>query len=422
MLTRIKHASRQVITHTAEPGPVHRWFQFKESFSPALVYAILDRLGAGPGDRFLDPFCGAGTALLVAAERGLKPVGCDRSPLATFVSRVKLTPFSPAQVRQATREILQKGNLSTELPSGVRCPWFFSPTVYAQLLELRERILALDGPAKDVLLLGLIATVDAVDLAFKDGAFLAKIYPPKPGSDGRRKRQELFARERATPCNDVLGTWQCRMAAITHDLTWRQTMEALGVIRSVRQAPVLLADARQLPYSAKFDFIITSPPYPNRYDYTRIYEPELLILLGGRQTIPSLRHGMLCSNCEAHALPPHPYYREPARLTILLNRLQGRVDNKVIAMLRGYFSDMYHALISMAGALKPGGSLAMVVGTSGYDGLIIPTDELLAEIGEQAHLPIQTLQVLRRKDAPPQQRRHGWRQQRESLLLYQKPI
>ena len=36
------------------------------------------------------------------------------------------------------------------------------------------------------------------------------------------------------------------------------------------------SDAREINTERKYDAIITSPPYPNRHDYTRIYSLEML--------------------------------------------------------------------------------------------------------------------------------------------------
>ena len=46
-----------------------------------------------------------------------------------------------------------------------------------------------------------------------------------------------------------------------------------------------------------FDFIITSPPYCNRYDYTRTYALELVYLGCDSEKIRSLRQELLILYC-----------------------------------------------------------------------------------------------------------------------------
>ena len=74
--------------------PIHRWFWFPHSFSPQLLDEILSVYPLPPGGRLLDPFVGAGTAVLRALQLGHAAVGVDLSPLSLFVSRVKVTTSS----------------------------------------------------------------------------------------------------------------------------------------------------------------------------------------------------------------------------------------------------------------------------------------------------------------------------------------
>src|ERR687892_456546 len=72
--------------------PIHRWFRYREGFSPALIARL------GLGQRILDPFCGSGSIMVGAAQQGRASVGIDVNPLAAFVSRVKLSPLLEAEV------------------------------------------------------------------------------------------------------------------------------------------------------------------------------------------------------------------------------------------------------------------------------------------------------------------------------------
>ena len=47
-----------------------------------------------------------------------------------------------------------------------------------------------------------------------------------------------------------------------------------------------------------FDFIVTSPPYCNRYDYTRTYALELVYLGNNTDEVRSLRQAMLSCTVE----------------------------------------------------------------------------------------------------------------------------
>jgi DNA modification methylase len=79
-------------------------------------------------------------------------------------------------------------------------------------------------------------------------------------------------------------------------------------------ASVFLDDARRLRYvRGHFDLVITSPPYPNRHDYSRIFHIELLSLGLNDEQIRQIRHHSLRSNIEAKSpqLPTDGYRRRP---------------------------------------------------------------------------------------------------------------
>jgi len=49
---------------------------------------------------------------------------------------------------------------------------------------------------------------------------------------------------------------------------------------------------------SSFDLVISSPPYCNRYDYTRTYALELVFLGAGEEKIKDLRQSMLSCTVE----------------------------------------------------------------------------------------------------------------------------
>lgn len=81
--------------------PVHGWYTFPHSFTSELVHALIEDWGLGPQDRLLDPFCGAGTALVAAKERHVPATGYDLSPLAVLVSEAKVSKYNQRKLAAA---------------------------------------------------------------------------------------------------------------------------------------------------------------------------------------------------------------------------------------------------------------------------------------------------------------------------------
>ena len=67
----------------------HRWFNYKEGFSPILVEKIFEEYDIDKNCIVCDPFCGAGTTLTVAQKHGINSIGFEVNPFAAFITKVK---------------------------------------------------------------------------------------------------------------------------------------------------------------------------------------------------------------------------------------------------------------------------------------------------------------------------------------------
>jgi DNA modification methylase len=174
----------------------------------------------------------------------------------------------------------------------------------------------------------------------------------------------------------------------------------------------------------QFDAILTSPPYPNRHDYTRIYELELLVgFIKDNDSLKALRYNTLRSHVEAKERYKAEGYDTPAKLVRIVDTLQKHELNnpQIINTLTGYFEDMFLSLREMKDVLVPGGKIGLVVSNVRFAGVMIPVDELLAEIGEQAGLNLKNIYLLRYRGNSSQQMKEFNRQpSRESIIFWEK--
>lgn len=69
--------------------PRHRWYFYKEGFSPALVKKAIEENGLSSNDLILDPFNGSGTVTLTASNEGINSVGFEVNPFTSFLSKTK---------------------------------------------------------------------------------------------------------------------------------------------------------------------------------------------------------------------------------------------------------------------------------------------------------------------------------------------
>lgn len=78
-------------------GLTHEFYKYPARFSPAFVRAIIETF-TQPGDLVLDNHVGGGTTLVEALALGRHAIGVDISALAQFVTSVKTTLFTNAEL------------------------------------------------------------------------------------------------------------------------------------------------------------------------------------------------------------------------------------------------------------------------------------------------------------------------------------
>jgi hypothetical protein len=83
-------------------GLTHNFYRYPARFSPALARAAIQAF-TEPGDLVLDPFVGGGTTLVEALVAGRHGIGADISALAAFISVVKTTVYTDAELMTLSR-------------------------------------------------------------------------------------------------------------------------------------------------------------------------------------------------------------------------------------------------------------------------------------------------------------------------------
>ena len=159
-----------------------------------------------------------------------------------------------------------------------------------------------------------------------------------------------------------------------------------------------------------YDCLITSPPYCNRYDYTRTYALELALLGVDEAGLIRLRQEMLSCTVENRAkdlLALNPEWK-PAVIAAdrqeLLQSILSYLDsqkqldllnnNGIPRMVRGYFYEMACVVAECARVLKPGAPLIMVNDNVRYAGASISVDIILSEIAENLGFEVRQILVL----------------------------
>src|SRR5690349_7933193 len=86
--------------------PRHRWYYFKEGFSPTLVEMALDELRCSEGSVF-DPFCGGGTVALTCRLNDIHMLGYEVNPFLAFLGNTKLLQANLSSFKLSLRDVTE---------------------------------------------------------------------------------------------------------------------------------------------------------------------------------------------------------------------------------------------------------------------------------------------------------------------------
>ena len=315
--------------------PIHNWYWYKEGFSRGMVDFALDRFGAQNNHIILDPFCGIGTTLLAAKQRGLSSVGFDVNPLAIIASRAKTADYDMDALAVAVKDTLTwKLPLPENLPRNEFLRKAFSKINLGMICAYREKVAAMeDGKVRNFLSLALIDAATKCSWATKDGALLR------------------IARKPVPPFGKMFK-WKIRK--MLHDLKKNPLPPA--------SAKVEQGDARDLPLDDEsVDFVITSPPYLNQIEYSKMYKLELSLFFG---------------------LPP----------TQLRSFVGTRVDEGIE---QAYWTDIGKVLSGLYRVCKGGAKVCWVVGGGCFPDHVVETDVESAKLAESVGFKTSDILVAR---------------------------
>ncbi|MDA8187438.1 MAG: hypothetical protein M0T85_04785 [Dehalococcoidales bacterium] len=408
----------KLVTYVSNKSePVFGWFRYKEGFSRYLVDQILQKEWQLPQEHLVfDPFAGCGTTLLACQYMGYPALGIDIMPIAIFIAKVKLAHFAydiPA-LEKATEQLLSREYTPTgkSWPKVQIVDLAFSREVQDKLLFYRDRIQEFDDHlVRDFLMLALLASVEEASATSKDGQFLRIVDRPP-------KALEFVL---AANLNRMLGDLRSERLGTTQ-------------LEEKAKAIISLGDARRLPgelsvHQGRVSGVVTSPPYLNRYDYSRTYALELCLMYGEDgnpcvrdfDDLKSLRHSLLRSHIESKPAPTNLVQVPAIREVLNALRLKRLNNARIPIMIEGYFEDMNLVLEGLSRMLMPGGRVALVVANARFEGEMVPTDLILSEIAASHGLETTEIRITRYKGNSSQQMgRYGRVPVRESIVFWQK--
>lgn len=405
--------TRALVSFQANKGrAVYRWFKYKEAFSAGLIEHLLSKYRIINGT-LLDPFAGSGTALFAAGGLGMKAEGIELLPIGRTIITTKqvidwdLTKSDVKRLAFWRDERPWRKNKTAKVINELRITRGAYP---AETLDAMGHFLAASEQenerVKAVLLFALLCILENISYTRKDGQYLRWDY-----RSGRRQGKKIFDKGEILAFDKAVAD---KLHQIVADLQSSDIPEDLFA-KTLSKADVKLHGGSCLDIlpqlkAKSYDCLITSPPYCNRYDYTRTYALELALLGVGEDELVKMRQEMLSCTVENRAkdlLKLNPKWQlavaatdNQALLQSILTYLDSQKELNLLnndgipRMVRGYFYEMACVVLESARVLKSGAPLIMVNDNVRYAGASISVDIILSEIAEQLGFVVEQILVL----------------------------
>ena len=429
--------SRQLVSYQGNRAmPGLRWFKYKEGFSQALVERFLDEHDVGS---LLDPFSGSGTAPLVAAGRKIHACGIDVSPVGTLAARAiawaanGVSKKTFAMHGDKLMAAVTQGRKAAAKYRFAHVPITekaFSEETEQKLGKVRRYIATVeDARIASMLNAACMSVLEDISYTRKDGQYLR--WDERSGRSLKAKMNkgkvvgldEALERKLA----DMVEDFSPLKKAFGGTLPKFVMGSSLEVMRDIKTASI--------------DMVVTSPPYANRYDYTRTYALELAWLGYDREAFSKLRQAMISATVEnkpkdewlrsryggdetiAHAQAMYARQKALQEALAILRERQAELGNPhVLRLLEGYFREMALVVAELGRIVRPGGHVVMVNDNVQYHGEEIPVDLIFADYAESSGFHCECIEVLPRGkgNASQQMGRFGRRELRKCVYRWEK--
>lgn len=369
--------------------PRHRWYYYKEGFSPYLVEKAIETSGITKKDIILDPFNGSGTTTLTSALNGYKSVGVEVNPFTSFLSKSKVNNVCATEFNQKRQLIIDAADKGKQSPlKGFSTfsktenidKWLFNDEILDSFTGgwmASEKLSSTD--LKQTIQLALIVSAMQNCNATRDGKCLRY----RNSWQNNKYNKETF-----------LSSLQVNLSLMIED------MEQFPISE---QPKIYTGDVRTVLSNAnieKFKLCITSPPYLNTFDYTDIYRPELFLgqFVRNREELYDLRLRTIRSHIQAKWDTPSvsnfgELYKNS--MQYVLQHKEELMHKRIPLMIQAYFEDMLNILKQLKNKADKKAQLWLVVSNSAYADKEIPVDLIIAEMAGLAGWKLKEVGVLR---------------------------
>jgi hypothetical protein len=359
--------------------PVHRWIRYSAGFSGAWAQSVIEDSSGRTETRVFDPFAGSGTTLIAAEDAGVEAYGVEAHPFVHRLARAKLARRSDAEAFQDTAKAIgasvarRKPDL-TQYPKLIRA--CYTDEALMELDCLRAAVESANDGSETAQLCWL-ALVGILRTCSHAGTAQWQYVLPKKSKKSPAPPFVAFDQMSRKMAADMFATSE--LASPPATLLRADARDCLGV-------PDGFAT-----------LVVTSPPYPNNYDYADATRLEMCFFqeIKGWGDLQSAVRRHLVRSCSQHvpekavdlkAVLADPVL-EPIRsdLTPICDKLAKIRITKggkktYHLMVACYFNDLARVWTALRRVCASPSEVCFVVGDSAPYGVYVPVIDWLGRL------------------------------------------
>jgi len=233
---------------------------------------------------------------------------------------------------------------------------------------------------------------------------------------GTAQWQYLLPNKQKAKVSDPYAAFKTRILMFCNDLK---------AMRSYRQGKIeiIKTDARNPECTDKFNLVITSPPYPNNYDYADATRLEMVFWeeISSWGDLHDAVRCHLLRSCSQHSAKERlnleallqedsvsPIKHELKKVCLELADIRQYKGGKKTyhTMVAAYFADLARVFLSLKKMTTEDAKLAFVVGDSAPYGVYVPVDEWLGSLALAAGFGQFRFEKLRSRNTKWKNRKH----------------
>ncbi len=384
--------------------PIHRWFRYSAGFSADWVRSVIKKYKPAA---VLDPFVGSGTTLLAAEQERTASFGFEAHPCVSRIANAKLSWNSPTKefvswaIKVLNKATTMPPYTSGESPLILKC---YTEDALNKLCAIRDSFLLFkeDMPK---------ATADLIWLA------ITSILRPCSHAGTAQWQYVLPAKGKARVV-EPFGAFRAKIDDMSADMLFYQRS-------ATTSGRLIVHDARKRMgmINGKIDLVVTSPPYPNNYDYGDSTRLEMCFWheIKGWGDLQGTVRRYLVRSCSQHtaaeklkldevlSAPQLDSIRDELTKickTLEEERLNHGGKKTYHTMIAAYFSDIASVFRALRSACRTGSRICFVIGDSAPYGIYVPVDEFMGRLAVASGFSDYSFEKIRDRNVKWKNRKH----------------